>query len=245
MCNTSINRYLWHGTVSANVSSICEGGFDPARRAGQSYGPGECNPSHARHWQQLRERCHTTALTFLFYQGSISPPTAQYHTPTRKITASRSASSDAITSTSRDPCAVSAPLQRHPRTPHHKSSKQHRGRQQPDGPVTDLLIHRLATCASACAILTRPRSALSYCLPVCVVSYTTAAPTPRYTSPFTCGRATARVLFHQTTEEGAIGIMQTGFDLSRAKTKSLCGPGIYFCTHPSSSFQKSHERHGR
>jgi hypothetical protein len=110
------------------------------------------------------QRCHSTALTSLFCQGSISRATAQYHTNTRKITASKSASPVAIASVSRDSlsCAASAPLQRHSWSPHHQSSEQHRRRQQPDGPVTDLLTHRLAAYASACgcpAILTRPRAA--------------------------------------------------------------------------------------
>jgi len=86
---------------------------------------------------------------------------------------------------------------------------------------------------------------LTYALPICVVTYTSPpAAAPRYCSPFTHAHATTRMLFHQTTEEGARGIMRTGFDLLKAKG-GLVGRGIYFCTHPKSSFQKSHDRHGR
>ena len=31
----------FHGTPEANIHSICTNGFDPARRSGQAYGPGE------------------------------------------------------------------------------------------------------------------------------------------------------------------------------------------------------------
>ena len=31
----------FHGTPEANIHSICINGFDPARRSGQAYGPGE------------------------------------------------------------------------------------------------------------------------------------------------------------------------------------------------------------
>ena len=37
--------------------------------------------------------------------------------------------------------------------------------------------------------------------------------------------------------------MRTGFNISRASDQGLCGKGVYFCTHPSSSFQKSHGRY--
>lgn len=101
------------------------------------------------------KRCHMTALTSLFFQGSTSPSTARCLTVTRKTTASRHASPVAITSVSRDSlfCAVSAPLQRHSWSPYHQSRSQHRRRQQPDGLVTDLLMHHRAACASRVAAM--------------------------------------------------------------------------------------------
>ena len=81
---------------------------------------------------------------------------------------------------------------------------------------------------------------LSYCLPVCVVTYSTTSEHLRYVSPFSQGRNSLRVLFHQTTKEGAEGITQSGFDLSRANPSGIAGRGIYFCTHPKSSFHKCH-----
>lgn len=59
----------------------------------------------------------------------------------------------------------------------------------------------------AAAALTFPSSRfMSYCLPVCVVSYTTSGVVPRnyispFTYPFNTGRNTVRLLFHQTNGE--------------------------------------------
>ena len=34
-------QLAFHGTPEANIQSICANGFDPTRRSGQAYGPGE------------------------------------------------------------------------------------------------------------------------------------------------------------------------------------------------------------
>ena len=34
-------QLAFHGTAEANIQSICSNGFDPSRRSGQAYGPGE------------------------------------------------------------------------------------------------------------------------------------------------------------------------------------------------------------
>jgi len=34
-------QLAFHGTAEANIQSICANGFDPSRRRGQAYGPGE------------------------------------------------------------------------------------------------------------------------------------------------------------------------------------------------------------
>ena len=34
-------KLAFHGTPEANIQSICANGFDPTRRSGQAYGPGE------------------------------------------------------------------------------------------------------------------------------------------------------------------------------------------------------------
>ena len=34
-------QLAFHGTAEANIQSICTNGFDPSKRSGQSYGPGE------------------------------------------------------------------------------------------------------------------------------------------------------------------------------------------------------------
>jgi hypothetical protein len=33
--------FAWHGTEESNIDAICRRGFDPSRRRGQQYGPGE------------------------------------------------------------------------------------------------------------------------------------------------------------------------------------------------------------
>lgn len=49
--------------------------------------------------------------------------------------------------------------------------------------------------------------ALSYVLPVCVVTYgAVAVPSTTYLSPFAEGRDSVRLLYHQTTNEGAEGM---------------------------------------
>lgn len=36
-----ITQLAFHGTAETNIQSICTNGFDPSRRRGQAYGPGE------------------------------------------------------------------------------------------------------------------------------------------------------------------------------------------------------------
>jgi hypothetical protein len=69
-------------------------------------------------------------------------------------------------------------------------------------------VHCLASyaCTRHCCCSTHFPSSrfLSYCLPVCVVSYTTSAVVPRdyiYISAFKNGRNTVRLLFYQTNGE--------------------------------------------
>ena len=38
---TSFGRFFWHGTSLTGVRGICDGGFDPAFRKNQGYGPGD------------------------------------------------------------------------------------------------------------------------------------------------------------------------------------------------------------
>jgi RNA:NAD 2'-phosphotransferase (TPT1/KptA family) len=46
--NLNAHQYLWHGTPSQNIQSICQFGFDPAKRKNQRYGPGEYFGRNAR-----------------------------------------------------------------------------------------------------------------------------------------------------------------------------------------------------
>jgi hypothetical protein len=78
----------------------------------------------------------------------------------------------------------------------------------------------------------------SYVLPVLVVTFSNNAPNPplncTYSSPF----GSHRIMYHQTSDAAATAIMRQGFDMSKAAS-GLAGEGIYFATHPKSTFHKA------
>ena len=84
----------------------------------------------------------------------------------------------------------------------------------------------------------------TYVLPVLVVTYSPNALNPPlnclYTSPF----GSHRIMYHQTSEASASAIMLQGFDIGMADN-GIAGTGIYFATHPQSTFHKARAGRGR
>jgi hypothetical protein len=86
-------------------------------------------------------------------------------------------------------------------------------------------------------------SSTSYVLPVLVVTY--GRPPQNYTfrSAFQTLAKCDRVLYHRTTSlQAAMSIKQGGFNVNFSKicpSKLLVGRGLYFATHPRSTFQKT------
>ena len=82
----------------------------------------------------------------------------------------------------------------------------------------------------------------TFVLPVLVVTYSSRATNPPLNCVFESLFGSIRILYHQTNDAAASAIMAGGFDMSTARV-GLAGRGIYFATHPRSTFHKSNN-HG-
>lgn len=76
----------------------------------------------------------------------------------------------------------------------------------------------------------------TYVLPVLVFTFSLNC---AYSSPF----GSHRIMYHQTSEAAATAIMRQGFDMSKA-AGGIAGEGIYFATHPKSTFHKANAGRG-
>lgn len=81
----------------------------------------------------------------------------------------------------------------------------------------------------------------TFVLPVLVVTYSLRATNPPLNCVFESLFGSTRILYHQTHDAAAHAIMAGGFDMSTA-CAGLAGRGIYFATHPRSTFHKSNHR---
>jgi hypothetical protein len=93
-------------------------------------------------------------------------------------------------------------------------------------------------------VVDNPRQGLSYCLPVAVVYYGMSIGLTHYRHISLINvQGDQGVLYHETRAVAATSTLQNNFDVALFCRWNLCGPGLYFATHPRSCHQKSHN-HG-
>jgi hypothetical protein len=63
--------FAWHGTTESAIGPICDTGFDPKRRSGQAYGPGEYFGVDANVSKGYARDCKRLILTYILESNNI------------------------------------------------------------------------------------------------------------------------------------------------------------------------------